>query len=196
MTNRLAVGFAVGLAALGNSEPVRPDLLCGARHGVDIAGTVAVLGCPGWEAVFVFRYTGPSAGPWAWAQTAVLRASDYRDFTWLAHKYVFHADFGRTVAIDGTTLLIGAPRALYGVYPNITDYTLVRIGVDGCEGVLPGVNGVSWRVVCAAWRVVCAAWLVVPCGALIPAVLLSAVTAGFRGGPLHCEHGQGCSVPV
>jgi hypothetical protein len=42
-------------ADLGGTNFVRADLRCGAHNGVALSGTIAAMGCPGWEAVFVFR---------------------------------------------------------------------------------------------------------------------------------------------
>ncbi len=64
---------------LDGVSAVQSDLRCGARNGVALSGTIAVLGCPGWEAVFVFRDTSNQGAGDEWVQSAVLRASDYRD---------------------------------------------------------------------------------------------------------------------
>lgn len=71
-------------------------------------------------------------------QSAVLRASDFRDTTWVNIYYIFSAGFGSAVAIDGGTIVVGAPRANYGTYPNVTSYELVSSGAVACVWVIMG----------------------------------------------------------
>ena len=67
-------------------DPIHAHYMFAGRHGVAVSGSVAAVGCRGWEAVFIYRDTvGDGSG---WTQTAVLQSSDYRDLVWLSNLWV------------------------------------------------------------------------------------------------------------
>lgn len=90
---------------------------------------VAAVGCPGKEAVFVFR-SAPAAGGGrrhVWAQTAVLRSSAWRPFRWLETWHMIPEAFGASVAASrsigsGGSLVIGAPLGDHGNITMPTSY--------------------------------------------------------------------------
>ncbi len=97
-------------------------------------------------------------------QSAVLRASDFRDATWVNIYYFFSARFGSAVALDGGTLVVGAPRANYGTYPAVTSFELVRCGqvsgVRGSEGLpCPHAKKAPCSLLLAPWPRVVSSFL-------------------------------------
>ena len=90
----------------------------GALHAVAIEGDVAAVGARNLETVFLFRYAADSQ----WYQAARLRASDYRQVSWLTASKQFRQHYGASVSLSRNTLVVGSPRANFGNYSGPRTY--------------------------------------------------------------------------
>ncbi|KAA0158101.1 hypothetical protein FNF28_06401 [Cafeteria roenbergensis] len=119
-----------------------------AGRASDGASLIAAVGCPGKEAVFVFRSAAAAGGGrrHVWAQTAVLRSSAWRPFRWLETWNMIPEAFGASVAASrsvgsGGSLVIGAPLGDHGNISLPTSY----------HQVLSLRSEVEWRARGAAY---------------------------------------------
>jgi hypothetical protein len=117
------IGVSLCPADYPGRNPVLSEHNCGSKGAVAIHGTIAVMGCRGWESVFIFRDTFSNGA--SWIQTLRLPSVDYRSLVWLSVLHEFPAQFGASVALYNFTLVVGAPTENYGYYPEPTEYSQV-----------------------------------------------------------------------
>lgn len=116
---------------------IRPMHQFGSWHSVAISegpDRFAAVGAHNLESVFVFR--DPDRDGTSWVQSAMIRASHWRDMLWLQHYHMFRQSFGAALAISGTTLVIGAPTGNYesGELAEPTTWTGVQELDSHAEG--------------------------------------------------------------
>ncbi|GMI03622.1 hypothetical protein TrRE_jg8633 [Triparma retinervis] len=103
---------------LETSEKVTDrDHFAGFRS-VAISGDIIAIGCRGLESVHVYYRTWDSTNKkWDWSAEQILRSSEYDYDVYdnqMTKKHVHRQDFGVSVAMQGRTMIVGAPYADYG----------------------------------------------------------------------------------
>ena len=112
-TPAVYIFIRVGLTWNQQAKLVAPgavdsDAKFGALNGVALDGTYLAIGSKGLETVFVYKRTGTN-----WSLVGTLRSSDYFEVTRLGITYVHKQEFGCSVSLSGSTLVIGAQYADY-----------------------------------------------------------------------------------
>jgi len=87
-------------------------------RSVAISGDIIAIGCRGLESVHVYYRTWDATNKkWDWSVEQIIRSSEYDYDVYdnqMTKKHVHRQDFGVSVAVEGRTMIVGAPFADYG----------------------------------------------------------------------------------
>ena len=121
---------------LRTTETIAPQDSFAGFRSVALSGDVVAVGCRGAEAVYVYYRTwSATKKAWEWSGEQKLYSSeyDYDQFDdQMTRKHVHRQDFGVSVALEGRTMIVGAPFADYG--KSGTDF-VEGFDTDGTDNV-------------------------------------------------------------
>jgi hypothetical protein len=91
-----------------------PQHRFGARGTIAHEGDIIVVGAPGLESIYLFtRYYDSSSMQFLWSAGTELKSLDY-DFDIIrGSEFLHRQEFGKSVAMSGRTIVVGAPYADY-----------------------------------------------------------------------------------